>query len=90
MFTTRPPLATRLLRDSQPGWLTERLKEPGADNIPALAAARDLKFICALARERDKQLGYFEVSAHRMRYSASAGLGGRGVASGLGAAVPRQ
>jgi hypothetical protein len=69
-------LATRLLRDSQPDWLTERLKELDAGDIPALlAAARDLKFTGALARERDKQLGYFEVNAHRMRYKHFRSLG---------------
>jgi hypothetical protein len=62
-------LATRLLRDSQPDWLAQRLEELDAGDIPALlTAGRDLKFIGTLARERDKQLGYFEVNAHRMRY----------------------
>jgi len=38
-------LATRLLRDSQPDWLTQRLEELDAGNIPALlAAGRGLKF----------------------------------------------
>ena len=69
-------LATRLLRDSQPGWLAERLAELDAGDIPALlTAGRGLKFIGALARERDKQLGYFEVNAHRMHYARFRDLG---------------
>jgi hypothetical protein len=63
-------LATRLLRKSQPDWLTQRLEELDSGDIPALlAAGRDLKFTGSLARERDKQLGYFETNAHRMRYA---------------------
>jgi len=63
-------LATRLLRGSHPDWLTQRLDELDAGNIPALlAAGRDLKFTGALARDRDRQLGYFETNAHRMRYA---------------------
>ncbi len=69
-------LATRLLRGSQPDWLTERLKElDNGDTGALLAAARDLKFTGALARERDKQLGYFETNAHRMRYAHFRSLG---------------
>ena len=69
-------LATRLLRDSHPDWLTQRLKELDAGDIPALlAAGHDLKFTGSLARERDKQLGYFEVNAHRMRYKHFRSLG---------------
>jgi hypothetical protein len=69
-------LATRLLRDSQPGWLAERLAELDAGDIPALlAAGRDLKFIGSLARERDKALGYFQVNAHRMQYARFRQLG---------------
>jgi hypothetical protein len=69
-------LATRLLRTSHPGWLAERLAELDAGDIPALlAAGRNLKFIGSLARERDKQLGYFEVNAHRMRYARFRALG---------------
>jgi hypothetical protein len=69
-------LATRLLRGSHPDWLTERLAELDNGDIPALlAAGRDLKFTGSLARERDKQLGYFEVNAHRMRYAHFRGLG---------------
>ena len=69
-------LATRLLRDSQPDWLTQRLEELDAGNIPALlAAGRDLKFTGSLARERDKQLGYFQTNAHRMRYAHFRSLG---------------
>jgi hypothetical protein len=77
-------LATRLLRKSHPGWLAQRLAELDNGDIPALlAAGRDLKFIGALARERDKQLGYFETNAHRMRYAHFRSLGmfvGSGVA----------
>jgi len=69
-------LATRLLRDSRPGWLAERLEELDTGNIPALtAAARDLKFTGALARERDKQAGYFQANTHRMRYQHFRELG---------------
>jgi hypothetical protein len=69
-------LATRLLRTSHPAWLTERLAELDAGDIPALlAAGRDLKFIGALARERDKALSYFEASAHRMQYARFRDLG---------------
>ena len=69
-------LATRLLRDSHPGWLADRLDELDAGNIPALlAAARDLKFTGSLARDRDRQAGYFEVNAHRMRYGHFRDLG---------------
>ena len=69
-------LATRLLRKSHPDWLAERLAELDAGDIPALlAAGRHLKFTGALARERDKQLGYFEVNAHRMRYQHFRDLG---------------
>jgi len=69
-------LATRLLRDSQPDWLAERLKQLDAGDIPALlSAARDLRFAGTLARERDKQLGYFEANAHRMRYKHFRSLG---------------
>jgi hypothetical protein len=69
-------LATRLLRSSHPDWLAERLDELDAGDIPALlAAGRDLKFIGALARERDKALGYFETNAHRMQYARFRTLG---------------
>ena len=69
-------LATRLLRDSHPDWLTQRLEELDAGNIPALlAAGRALNFTGSLARDRDKQLGYFEVNAHRMRYQHFRALG---------------
>jgi hypothetical protein len=69
-------LATRLLRDSQPGWLTQRLEELDAGNIPALlAAGRGLNFTGSLARDRDRQLGYFETNAHRMRYAHFRSLG---------------
>jgi hypothetical protein len=69
-------LATRLLRDSHPTWLAERLAELDTGNIPALlAAGRDLKFTGPLATERDKQLGYFQTNAHRMRYKHFRSLG---------------
>lgn len=69
-------LATRLLRQSHPDWLAERLAELDAGDIPALTAAgRNLKFTGSLARERDRQLGYFEINAHRMRYAHFRQLG---------------
>ena len=69
-------LATRLLRDSQPDWLTQRLEELDAGDIPALlAAGRALKFSASLARDRDRQLGYFDTNAHRMRYAHFRSLG---------------
>jgi hypothetical protein len=69
-------LATRLLRQSHPDWLTERLAELDAGDIPALTAAgRDLKFTGSLARDRDRQLAYFDVNAHRMRYAHFRELG---------------
>ena len=69
-------LATRLLRDSHPTWLAERLDELDTGNIPALlAAGRDLKFTGSLATDRDKALGYFEANAHRMRYQHFRALG---------------
>jgi hypothetical protein len=69
-------LATRLLRSDGPGWLAGRLAELDAGDIPALlAAGRALKFTGSLARERDKQLGYFEVGACRMHYAHFRDLG---------------
>lgn len=69
-------LATRLLRSSHPDWLAERLKELDNGDIPALlAAGHDLNFTGSLARERDKQLGYFEANAHRMHYAHFRDLG---------------
>src|SRR5215472_2648089 len=69
-------LATRLLRDSHPDWLAGRLDELDAGSIPALlAAGRALKFTGSLARDRDRQLGYFETNAHRMRYAHFRDLG---------------
>ena len=71
-----PERATRLLRGSHPDWLAERLAELDTGNIPALlAAGHALKFTGSLARERDKQLGYFETNAHRMRYQHFRSLG---------------
>ncbi len=69
-------LAARLLRGHHKEWLTERLAELDAGNIPALAAAgHALNFIGSLARERDRQVGYFETNAHRMRYAHFRDLG---------------
>ena len=69
-------LATRLLRQSHPDWLTERLAELDAGDIPALTAAgRSLRFTGSLARDRDRQLAYFEVNTHRMRYAHFRQLG---------------
>ena len=69
-------LATRLLRQSHPDWLTERLAELDAGDIPALTAAgHALKFTGSLARDRDRQLAYFDVNAHRMRYARFRQLG---------------
>jgi hypothetical protein len=69
-------LATRLLRDSHPDWLAQRLEELDTGDIPALlAAGRDLNFTGSLARDRDRQLGYFQVNAHRMRYQHFRNLG---------------
>jgi len=69
-------LATRLLRGSHPDWLAERLDELDTGDIPAMiAAGRSLKFTGSLARDRDRQLGYFEVNAHRMRYAHFRTLG---------------
>jgi hypothetical protein len=69
-------LATRLLRKSHPDWLAERLAELDAGDVPALlTAGRALKFTGSLARERDRQLGYFDVNACRMRYARFRQLG---------------
>ena len=69
-------LATRLLRDSQPAWLTQRLEELDNGDIPALlTAGQALNFTGSLARDRDRQLGYFETNAHRMRYAHFRSLG---------------
>lgn len=69
-------LATRLLRNSHPDWLAGRLEELDNGDIPALlTAGRNLKFTGSLARERDRQLGYFEVNAHRMHYAHFRDLG---------------
>jgi hypothetical protein len=69
-------LATRLLRQSHPDWLTERLAELDAGDINALTAAGcSLKFTGFLARDRDRQLAYFETNAHRMRHAYFRELG---------------
>ena len=75
-LATLATLATRLLRDSHPDWLAERLDELDTGNIAALlAAGRALNFTGSLARERDKALGYFEANTHRMRYQHFRSLG---------------
>ena len=69
-------LAARLLRGHRDDWLTARLEELDTGNIDALlAAGRSLHFIGCLANERDRQLGYFETNAHRMRYAHFRSLG---------------
>jgi hypothetical protein len=69
-------LATRLLRKSHPDWLAERLTELDAGDIPALlTAGHALNFTGSLARDRDRQLSYFQVNAHRMRYAHFRQLG---------------
>ena len=69
-------LAARLLRGHHDDWLAARLAELDKGNISALlAAGRHLGFIGCLARERDRQLGYFETNAHRMRYQHFRDLG---------------
>ena len=69
-------LATRLLRKSQPGLAHPAPGRTRHRRHPVLlAAGRALKFAGSLARERDKQLGYFEVNAHRMRYKHFRSLG---------------
>ena len=40
-----------------------------------MAVGRALKFIGVLTRDRDRQLGYFETNAHRMRYKHFRSLG---------------
>jgi hypothetical protein len=69
-------LAARLLRGHHDDWLAERLAELDTGDIPALVAAgRSLSFTGSLARDRDRQLAYFEVNAHRMRYAHFRDLG---------------
>jgi hypothetical protein len=69
-------LAARLLRGHRDDWLAARLKELDKGNIAALlAAGRNLHFTGCLAGERDRQLGYFETNAHRMRYAHFRNLG---------------
>jgi hypothetical protein len=62
---------------SDPGaWLTARLAELDAGDIPALlAAARELPLVATKATERDKTLTYFESNAHRMQYARYRELG---------------
>ena len=70
-------LATRLLRDSHPGWLAERLAELDAGDIPALLAAGRAPEVHRLRwpANATRQLGYFEVNAHRMHYAHFRQLG---------------
>jgi hypothetical protein len=69
-------LAARLLAGHKQDWLTARLAELDAGDIPALlAAGRDLKFTGSLAGERDKALHYFETNACRMHYAWYRSLG---------------
>jgi hypothetical protein len=69
-------LAARLLRGHRPDWLADRLTELDNGDVKALlAAGRDLNFIGCLARERDRQLGYFKTNAHRMHYARFRDLG---------------
>jgi hypothetical protein len=69
-------LAARLLRGHRDDWLAARLEELDTGNIDALlTAGRNLNFIGCLAGERDRQLGYFEVNTHRMRYAHFRELG---------------
>jgi hypothetical protein len=57
-------------------WLTERLAELDAGDIPALlAAARELPLVGIKASERDKALAYFETNAHRMQHARFRELG---------------
>jgi hypothetical protein len=57
-------------------WITARLADLDAGDIPALlAAARALPLATRKARERDKALHYFEANAHRMRYARFKALG---------------
>ena len=69
-------LAARLLRGHRDDWLAARLAELDKGNIGALlTAGRNLHFTGSLAGERDRQLGYFETNAHRMRYAHFRSLG---------------
>jgi len=63
-------IAAPTLGSDHPDWLTGRLAELDAGDIPAmLTAARDLDLPEASAPAVDKALGYFETNQHRMRYA---------------------
>lgn len=67
-------LLAPILGQDHPAWLTARLADLDAGDIPALtAAARDLPN--TKAGEVDKALGYFETNAQRMRYARFRELG---------------
>src|SRR5664280_368675 len=67
-------LLAPILGQDHPAWLTARLADLDAGDIPALtAAARDLPN--TKAGEVDKALGYFETNAQRMRYARLRELG---------------
>ncbi|MGH3665333.1 MAG: ISKra4 family transposase [Egibacteraceae bacterium] len=63
-------LAAPTLGSDHPDWLTDRLAELDAGDIPAmLGAARALTPPETESRQLDKALGYFETNQHRMRYA---------------------
>ena len=65
-----------MLGDHRTAWLAARLDELDAGDIPALlSAARQLPLTGAKAEALDTALGYFETSAHRMRYRHFRSLG---------------
>jgi hypothetical protein len=65
-----------MLGSRHPAWLAERLADLDAGDIPAIAAAARELPLCGLkARERDRQLAYFETNAVRMRYADFRSLG---------------
>jgi len=69
-------LLAPILGQDHPAWLTARLADLDAGDIPALtAAARDLPLTNTKAGEVDKALGYFETNAQRMRYARFRELG---------------
>jgi hypothetical protein len=67
---------TFMTGDGHPAWLAARLAELDAGDIPAItAAARQYPMAGVKARELDRQLGYFEANAVRMRYADYRQLG---------------
>jgi hypothetical protein len=67
---------TFMTGDGHPAWLAARLAELDAGDIPAItAAARQYPMAGVKARELDRQLGYFETNAVRMRYADYRQLG---------------